>query len=126
MQPLAFHFTGHGILNNKENLGRSFMFRKDEGNFLLFETEDGEGMLVSEKTLIDLCNSSKVKLEFVFVASCHSEFAGKIFLNAGAKHVICVKQSESIADLAVITFSKIFYQAVFSQNMTICDSFKMA
>lgn len=25
--PLAFHFTGHGIENNKENLGRSYQFR---------------------------------------------------------------------------------------------------
>lgn len=30
-------------------------------------------------------------LEFVFVASCNSEPVGEIFKNAGAKHVICVK-----------------------------------
>ena len=58
---------------------------------MLFETEDGEGELVSEKTLSEFMQSSNTKLEFVFVASCYSEFAGKIFLNAGAKHVICVK-----------------------------------
>ena len=113
-QPLALHFTGHGIENTKENLGRSYQFRQKEGNFLLFESDDGEAELVSEKTLGELIDSSKTKLEFVFVATCHSEFAGRIFLNAGAKHVICVKQSEAIADLAVVTFSKIFYQAVCS------------
>jgi len=76
--------------------------------------------------LQDFIQSSNTNLEFVFVASCYSEFAGRIFLNAGAKHVVCVKSGQQIADLAVITFSKAFYNSVFSQTMTICDSFKMA
>jgi len=62
----------------------------------------------------------------VFVASCYSEFAGKIFLNAGARHVICVKGGQQIADQAVITFSKAFYHSVFGQNLTICESFNLA
>ncbi|CDW71451.1 UNKNOWN [Stylonychia lemnae] len=124
--PLALHFSGHGIENNKENFGRRFKQRQADGNYLLFETEDGEGELVSEKTLSEFIHSSNTKLEFVFVASCYSEFAGKIFLNAGAKHVICVKSGQQIADLAVITFSKSFYHSVFSQTMTICDAFNMA
>ena len=86
----------------------------NEGNYLLFETEDGEGELVSEKQLQEFISSSNTNLEFVFVASCYSEFAGRIFSNAGAKHVICVKAGQEIADLAVITFSKAFYNAVFS------------
>ena len=89
----------------------------------MFETEDGEGELVSERMLQEFIKSSNTHLEFVFVASCYSEFAGRIFLNAGAKHVICVKAGFEIADLAVITFSKIFYYSVFNQNMTICESF---
>ena len=50
----------------------------------------------------------------MFVASCYSEFAGKIFLNAGAKHVICIREGQRIADEAVITFSRDFYSIVFS------------
>lgn len=48
--------------------------------------------------LHDFISASNTNLEFVFVATCYSEFAGKIFLNAGAKHVICVKQGQQIAD----------------------------
>ena len=69
---MAFHFSGHGILNNEENFGRTHKLRKDEGNYLLFETEEGEGELVSEKTLRELINASNANLEFVFVASCYS------------------------------------------------------
>lgn len=88
---MAFHFSGHGILNNEKNFGRNYILRKNEGNYLLFENEDGEGELVSEKTLKQLILKSNTNLEFVFVASCHSQFAGEIFRNAGAKHVICIQ-----------------------------------
>ena len=60
------------------------------------------------------------------MASCYSEFAGKVFFNAGARHVICVKKGNTIADEAVIEFSKCFYHSVFNQNMTVCQSFSMA
>jgi hypothetical protein len=70
---MAFHFSGHGILNTEKNFGRKhYMLRKDEGNYLLFEKLDGEGELVSEKTLKELITYSNINLEFVFVASCHS------------------------------------------------------
>ena len=50
--PLAIHFSGHGLLNNEQELGPElYKMHKDEGNFLLLETEDGSGNLVSTKTL---------------------------------------------------------------------------
>ena len=61
-----------------------------------------------------ILESSKAELDFVFVASCYYEFAGKIFQNIGVKHVICVKSGNTIGDDAVIMFSKVFYQLVFS------------
>ncbi len=111
---MALHFTGHGLENNQETFGKYYKHRVTDGNYLLFETDDGEGELVSERMLREFINSSNTNLEFVFVASCYSEFAGKIFLNAGSKHVIYVKQGQQIADLAVITFSKSFYHSVFN------------
>ena len=69
---------------------------------------------MSEKKLRELLEASGTKLEFVFVASCYSQFAGEIFHNAGAKHVICVKRGEKILDEASILFSKHFYHALFS------------
>ena len=48
---------------------------------------------------------NECELEFVVVATCHSEFVGKIFQEAGAKHVICITQSEEVEDDAIITFT---------------------
>lgn len=103
-KPLALHFTGHGT---ETKVGGKIE------NYLMLEHFDGEAEHLSEEQLGSIIKASKAELEFVFVASCYSEFAGKIFLNAGAKHVICVKSGNQIADDAVILFSKSFYHLVF-------------
>ena len=48
-------------------------------------------------------------LKFVFIATCHSEFAGEIFHWAGVDHVICVKQGHTIIDAAAVFFARNFY-----------------
>ena len=46
--PLGIHFSGHGLLNNVTELGPElFKMYEGQGNFLLLETEDGGGNLVS-------------------------------------------------------------------------------
>jgi ATP-dependent Clp protease ATP-binding subunit ClpA len=60
------------------------------------------------------------------VASCHSEFAGQIFHNAGAKHVICIREDQPISDDAAICFAKVFYNALFSSSKTVCEAFYIA
>ena len=74
----------------------------------------------------DLFEMHVSSLKFVFIATCHSEFAGEIFHNAGVDHVICVKQGNTIMDEAAIFFARKFYQTLFMEKYTICDSFKMA
>ena len=66
------------------------------------------------------------QLDFVVVATCHSEFVGRIFQQAGAKHVICIKNSEEVEDDAVITFTDQFYGMLFEQQMKICQAFEWA
>ena len=39
--PIALHFSGHGIENCKENFGKESILLKDEGNFLIFEDNEG-------------------------------------------------------------------------------------
>ena len=73
-----------------------------------------------------MIKQSGCDLEFVVVATCHSEFVGKIFQEVGANHVICILQSEEVEDEAVITFTDDFYTMVFQQNMHICKAFKQA
>lgn len=46
-QPLALHFSGHGILNRPETVGEIHYLHKDEGDFLLLETSEGDSQLVS-------------------------------------------------------------------------------
>ena len=51
--------------------------------------------------------------EVVFVSSCHSEFASNIFLESGARHVICIETTETISDKASLRFSQVFYETLF-------------
>jgi hypothetical protein len=48
----------------------------------------------------------KNPLYFVFVASCHSKIVGEVFRDAGALHVICVKNEEKIMDEACLVFTR--------------------
>lgn len=60
------------------------------------------------------------------MASCHSEFVGTIFKEAGAKHVICINQANEVEDEAILNFTEAFYDAVFSNSMKICHAFRQA
>ena len=77
--------------------------------------------------LKDILKQCKNEIELVFVSSCHSEFIGDIFFNAGIDHVICIMESETISDDASIVFGKAFYQALYQLNRySICDAFNAA
>ena len=62
----------------------------------------------------------------MFVASCHSEQVGRIFLEAGIPHVICIDQNQTILDKAAIEFSKFFYDEVFDTYRNVCDAYSYA
>jgi hypothetical protein len=124
--PSALHFSGHGIKNTPENFGKDFNIVKNDGNFLVFEDNLGEAQYVSEKQLKQILDSSGAMLDVVFVASCYSRFAGEIFLNAGAKHVVCVQEGSKISDMASIIFTQAFYHGLFSETLTVCRAFDLA
>lgn len=106
-------------------MGRQAPLRQSEGNCLVFETEDGIAHYVSEARLKDLLEVT-CKLRFVFIASCHSRFAGDIFHAAGAEHVICVRQRDEILDEAAVIFSRTFYALILKQTLTVCGAFERA
>ncbi|CAI2380040.1 unnamed protein product [Moneuplotes crassus] len=130
--PFALHFTGHGVPNNRQSLGESYNFYKDKGNILLLEDEKGMADYLFENDLKRLVKISKANranthnYEVVFVSSCHSEFAGKIFQASGANHVICILKSEQISDKASLRFSKVFYESLFMKKYSVCEAFKLA
>ena len=120
------HISCHGIRNSQDVLGaQSFSDYKDDGDFLLFETKLTDGELVSSKQLNKLIRQYGVKLELVFVAACKSEFVGRIFQRAGAKHVICVKEGAEVLDKAALIFARTFYKLIF-RGLIICEAFNQA
>ena len=99
------------------------MQHKDQGDFLVLENDKGSSELVSREQLKKMIRQNKCDLEFVFVATCHSEFVGRIFQQAGARHVICIKHENEVRDDAVIVFTDTFYSMIFEQNKDICTAF---
>ena len=124
--PIALHFSGHGIRSTPESLGTEYYLNKDKGNILLLEDEQGMSSYFFEKDLKYMIEMSQTTFEVVFVSSWHSQFAGEVFLNAGAKHVICIKGGEKISDKASLRFSKVFYETLFVKNYNVWTSFYIA
>ncbi len=62
--------------------------------YLVIEDENGQANYLHASDLKNMLLSQGTQPEFVFVASCHSEFAGQIFHQAGAKHVICIREND--------------------------------
>ena len=118
------HFSGHGLRNNKSDLGaQEAIARKKDGNLLVFEDLSGVALLIGNEMLKQILKSYSIKFKLVFVSSCHSEFIGEIFYNkgVGANHVICIKNEDTIADETSIIFAKSLYNALFmNPNFTIC------
>ena len=90
------------------------------------ETAECDSQLVSRKQLQSLIRSSGTVLNFVYIATCHSEFVGRIFLEAGAKHVICIDQQEEVMDEAIISFTDTFYDMILRQTVPIPVAFNKA
>ena len=107
------HFSGHGV-------------ERKEENYLVFETEEGLSKNVSGKMLSELLTAKQVSLKLVFVASCHSESAGRMFAEAGVSHVICVRDEYQIMDEACLEFVRLFYLTCINNKTTICQAFEFA
>jgi hypothetical protein len=109
------HFCGHGISDTQ-----------NQGNYLLFENAKGESVNVTGDMLTELLKEGVDSLKLVFVASCHSESMGKVFAEAGASHVICIRDEYQILDEACQEFVKLFYLTCINSKTSICESFYFA
>jgi hypothetical protein len=78
----ALHFSGHG-----------------HPNCLNFEDGRSGLQLLSNEALKDLVNAGGLKLEFLFVSACHSRRTGEAFVDAGVRHVVCVKVEEKVCSV---------------------------
>jgi hypothetical protein len=109
-KPVGLHFSGHGDF-------------RDNG-YLVFEDNDVSAHKVFQKELKEIIKQSS--LQFVFISTCHSQFAGEIFLNTGVEHVICILKTEKLYDKAAIIFSENFYELLFKESLTVCEAFNIA
>ena len=119
--PKVLHISCHGKYNQPTTMGALNM-KADQGHFLLFENEQGNGEMVSATELGEFMSKAKQKLDVVFVAACESEGIGRIFQRNGARHVVCVEQTRQVLDAAAIIFTKTFYDRVFKRE-EICAAF---
>lgn len=76
--PIGLHFSGHGFENNQilfKTDKKAQLRYKGKGDILIFEKSNGASEFYCEKDLQDLLEHSYSNgtLEFVVVASCHSE-----------------------------------------------------
>ena len=113
--PYVLHFSGHGVKNSVDSIGTEAVLRKGEGDMLVFEDCKWWGVLLSEKNLKTILKQCKTNIKVAVVLSCHSEFIGNIFYNAGIKHVICIKEEYEISDSASIIFASTFYKLLLSK-----------
>ena len=114
--PFVLHFSGHGVKNNIESIGSEAAIRTGEGDMLLFEDSKWWGVLLSEKNLKSILERWRTDIKLVVVLSCHSEFIGNIFYNAGIPHVVWIQEKEKISDAASIIFASAFYKLLFGGN----------
>ena len=90
--PVGLHFSGHGYPNEEKQMGpNNYAITKGGGGYcLMLESDHQTALFKTENQLRDLVITSDKSLQFVFLASCHSEAFGKIFSNVGIPHVICI------------------------------------
>ena len=110
--PRILHISCHGLNLTLKHGPVYDSERVEKETCLLFEKENGEGHLVNSKILNQLILKSAESLDLIVLAACNSEFAGKIFLKCGAKHVICIKKDKEVLDEAAIDFSNHFYSEI--------------
>ena len=121
-RPTCLHISCHGF--DQADLSMRLMQEQDQRN-LLFETENGDGRLISQRELNKILKQAMTKIKLVFVAACMSDFVGRIFQQCDVPHVICSEQGKTILDEAAIGFSKSFYAKLF-KGEAVCKAYKQA
>lgn len=124
--PVVLHFSGHGIKNEPAYMGNEYAIHKNDGDILLIEDECGKAKNLFESVLKEITKHSSSSPELVYVSSCTSQFAGNVFLHAGAKHVICIRDGQKVLDEAAIKFGGVLYEQLFLMRKSVCDSFNQA
>jgi hypothetical protein len=92
----------------------------------VLENKDCTGQYYHQEDLKTLIESTGTNLDFVFMATCHSQKVASTFLEAGAKHVIGISRDEEILDEAVLTFTETFYTNLWKSKSRINNCYERA
>jgi hypothetical protein len=113
IRPGAIHFSGHGMTADEikeENIKLQMeeseinrIFKK--GDAIVMENQSCLAEYLFADDLRKMTQTANIELDFVFMATCHSQFAAQIFKDAGAKHVIGINRDDKIVDEAILTFT---------------------
>ena len=93
--------------------------------YLALENGFGGMQILSVRDLKRFVGVGAGNLELVFVSACHSKAAGKAFIAAGIRHVICCRQDDRFRDEGAIEFARSFYRALALGN-TLKQAFSIA
>lgn len=110
-KPTILHFTGHG--------------RRLEGgssDVLIIESDASEFREAEGEYIKEILGNS-TSLSLVFIAACFSESVGKVFVEAGVKHVVAL--NGEVDTKRVENFVDVFYSLLFQGN-TVQRAFSMA
>jgi hypothetical protein len=100
---------------------------EDEDGYALKFEERGKKIYVTENELEEILFNLKdqlMKIDLVFLSSCHSEVAGNIFAKY-VKNVIYIKKECEISNIASLNFAIYFYQNLIECN-SVENSFEFA
>ena len=116
-------FLGHGEKYSDKFKKKCYNnIDKKKGDILVLETLNSQDHLVPmddlKKILKDETNTNIPDL--VVVASCHSEEQGQIFIDAGVKHVICVKRDFNVRLKMYQKFLNKFFYYLYNDKESIC------
>ena len=68
-RPSVLHISCHGFDQSDQSMK---LMREEDMRNLLFETENGDGKLISQRELKKILKRAITKIEVVFVAACMS------------------------------------------------------
>ena len=85
-RPGCLHISCHGFDQTERSMK---LVQEEDMRNLLFETENGDGRLISQRELNKILKQAITKIKLVFVAACMSQFVGEIFQQCDVPHVIC-------------------------------------
>ena len=116
-EPKIIHISCHGR-NPKQ--GQYSLIFENKGDAQDITAEELETNILSK-------NSDHLKkIDLVFLSSCHSEIAGKLFLKYGVKNVIYINKNFPISNTASLNFTIFLYKELVDAKIGIKCAFESA